>query len=60
MKVEWQWPAALVFSTVFAGLVLLAYSGKIPGETLLALIAWLIPSPMQPKPPAPPTPPGVH
>jgi len=60
MKVEWQWPAAVVFSVVFAGLVLLAYFGKIPGETLLALIAWLIPSPMQPKSPPPPPRPDAH
>jgi len=47
MKLDWQWPAAAVFAVVFASLAVLVHAGKIPPDALLAILAWLIPSPMQ-------------
>lgn len=49
MKLEWQWPAVVVFSVVFATIGALVYFGKVPADGLLMLLAWLIPSPMQRK-----------
>lgn len=45
MRIEWQWPAAVVFAVVFVSLSALVYTGKMQPEALLALLAWLIPSP---------------
>ena len=47
MKIDFQWPAAMVFSVAFATLGVLVYFGKMPHEALAALLTWLIPSPFQ-------------
>lgn len=49
MKLDWQWPGAAVFAVVFVSLSALVYTGKIPHDALLAVLTWLIPSPMQKK-----------
>lgn len=51
MKFDWQWPAAVVFSVVFATLGVLVFTGKMHVEVLLAALAWLAPAPYQPKSP---------
>lgn len=53
MKLDFQWPGALVFALVFLCLAALVFTGKIGPEALGALLAWLVPSPIQPKAPAP-------
>lgn len=50
--IDWQWPAAVVFAVVFATLGALVYFGKLHTEVLLALLAWLAPSPYQKLPSA--------
>jgi len=60
MKLEWSWPAAVVFVSVFLALAALVFVGKLAPETLGVLLAWLIPSPVQPRPPLPPPSQGVH
>jgi hypothetical protein len=55
MKLDWQWPAAVVFCVAFAALSGLVYFGKIHPEALTALLAWLIPSPFQATTKAPPS-----
>lgn len=50
MKIDWQWPAAVVFSVVFTTLGALVYFGRMPSESLAVLLAWLIPSPAQSLP----------
>jgi hypothetical protein len=52
-KLDFQWPAAVIFSVVFATLGLLVYCGKIHPEALFALLAVLVPAPYQSKPSAP-------
>lgn len=47
MKIDFQWPAAMVFSVAFVTLGALVYFGKMPHEALAALLTWLIPSPFQ-------------
>lgn len=47
MKIDWQWPGAVVFTGVFLALSALVYANKIPHDALMALLAWLIPSPVQ-------------
>lgn len=49
MKIDWQWPGAVVFAAVFLALAFLVYAGKVNPEMLGALLAWLVPSPMQQK-----------
>lgn len=49
MRLDWQWPGAVVFAVVFASLAALVYFGKVPHDALIALVAWLIPSPIQKK-----------
>lgn len=49
IKVDWQWPAASVFATVFAVLGALVYAGKIHPEALLAMLTWLAPAPYKPR-----------
>lgn len=46
-KLDWQWPAAIVFAVVFISLAALTYTGKVPASALLSLLAWLVPSPAQ-------------
>lgn len=53
MKLDWQWPAALVFCVTFAVLGALVYLGKLHTEVLFGMLTWLAPSPWQPKPGAP-------
>ena len=50
MKLNFQWPAAVVFSVAFATLGALVWAGKMPHEALAALLTWLIPSPFQAQP----------
>lgn len=45
MKIDWQWPAAVVFAVVFVCVSGLVYLGKVPPDALGYLLAWLIPSP---------------
>ena len=47
MKLDWQWPAAIVFAIVFLVLGALVYTGKVHVEALLAMLTWLAPSPYQ-------------
>ncbi len=49
VRVDWQWPAAVVFSVVFLTMGALVFAGKIPPTVLTALLTWLIPSPFQRK-----------
>ena len=49
MKLDWQWPAVVAFCVVFLAMSTLVFFGKVNAELLSALLAWLIPSPMQPK-----------
>lgn len=49
-KLDWQWPAAVVFSVVFAVLGALVYTKAIHSEALLAMLTWLAPSPYQQRP----------
>jgi hypothetical protein len=65
MKVQWQWPGALVFGVVFVTLGLLVWQQRIPADLLGILIAWLVPSPMshralEPKLPDAPGAPTEH
>lgn len=55
MKLDWQWPAAVVFSIVFLTIGILVYFNKISHDALYGLLVWLIPSPMQAKAPNPVT-----
>ena len=50
MKLNFQWPAAVVFAVAFATLGVLVWAGKMPHEALAALLTWLIPSPFQAQP----------
>lgn len=47
MKIDWSWPAAVVFTVVFGAISGLVWSGKLPAESVGFLLTWLIPSPMQ-------------
>ena len=47
MKLDWQWPAAVVFAVVFAVLGALVFTGKLHPEALLAMLTWLAPGPWQ-------------
>jgi hypothetical protein len=49
MKIDFQWPHAIVFTSVTLVLGVLVYAGKIPASTLGALVAWLVPSPIGKK-----------
>lgn len=61
MKIDWQWPAAVVFAVVFATLGVLVFTGKMHPEVLLAALTWLAPGPYQPKSlPSSPTSPDVR
>jgi hypothetical protein len=53
MKLDWQWPAALVFSVVFMTTGALVYLGKLHPEILVGMLTWLIPAPWAQKPPTP-------
>lgn len=59
MKLDWQWPPAVVFSVVFAVIGALVWKGTLHPEVLMAALTWLAPGPWQAKPPVPP-PPGAH
>jgi len=52
MKIQWQWPGAMVFAVVFVSVATLVYFGKVPDVLLGGLLAWLIPSPMAHREPA--------
>ncbi len=54
VKLDWQWPAAVVFAVVFAVVGFLVYTGKLHAEVLLAAITWLAPAPYQARPTTPP------
>jgi hypothetical protein len=45
-RFDWQPVGAAVFAVVFLGLVALVALGKLPAESVMAIVAWLIPSPM--------------
>lgn len=53
MKLDWQWPAAVVFAVVFAVIGALVFTGKLAPEALLAMLTWLAPGPYQGKPKEP-------
>lgn len=53
MKVQWEWPGAVMFGVVFLALAGLVYAGKVQADALIALLAWLIPSPVQKREVAP-------
>lgn len=50
MKITLTWPVAVVLSTAYAGLVVLAYKGAAPVSavvgTVTTLVAWLAQSPI--------------
>lgn len=50
MKIDFQWPHAIVFSVVFAGLVFLIHAGKIDPVAITAMLTWLAPTPLTKKP----------
>ena len=52
MKLDFQWPAAVVFSVAFVTLGARVFLGQMPHEALAALLTWLIPSPFQSTPKA--------
>jgi hypothetical protein len=55
-KLDFQWPAAVVFSVACATLGALVFTGHVHPEILLGLVMWLIPGPWKPKPtPLPPS-----
>lgn len=61
LKLDWSWPAVVVFVTVFGAVSVLVFFGKVPAAALGALLTWLIPSPIQAKGlPGPTQDPGVH
>jgi len=60
MKLDWQWPAAMVFGVVFATLGALVYLGKLSPEVLLAALTWLAPAPYQARPSPPLAPSSEH
>lgn len=61
MKLDWQWPAALVFSVVCATVGFLVYTGKLHPEAMLIVLTWLAPAPYQARPQVPSSPPpGTH
>lgn len=47
-RIDWQWPAALVFAVVFAVVGALVYTGRLHPEALMAMLTWLAPGPWQP------------
>lgn len=47
MKLDWQWPAAVVFAVVFAVIGALVFTGKLHPEALLSMLTWLAPGPWQ-------------
>ena len=47
MQLDFKPVGAAVFAVVFLGLVFLVYTGRAPFAALGAVIAWLIPSPIQ-------------
>ena len=62
-RFDWQPVGAAVFAVVFLGLVALVALGKLPAESVLAMVAWLIPSPVhraEPKSLQPPASTEVH
>ena len=56
LKLDWQWPPAIVFASVFVVLGVLVAMGKLHPEVLLAALTWLAPGPYQAKPPIAPSP----
>jgi hypothetical protein len=50
MTIIWQWPNAVIFCVLTVVLAGLVYTGKLPGESLGVLVAWLIPSPIKSHP----------
>jgi hypothetical protein len=55
-KIEWQWPAVIVFIVALLVAGGLVFTGKMHAEVLLAFFAWLMPGPWQQRPTTPPTP----
>jgi hypothetical protein len=49
IKVDWQWPAAAVYSIAFLTIGGLVALGKVNETALLALVTWLAPGPWQAK-----------
>ena len=49
MKFDWQWPAVVIFVSVFLTLGALVYFDKVHAEILLGMLAWLAPAPYQTK-----------
>jgi hypothetical protein len=49
MKIDFQWPHAVIFSVVFAGFVFLVHTGKLHHDVLFAMMTWLAPSPLTKK-----------
>ena len=49
MKLDLQWPHAVVFSVSALVLGALVYTGKINAEVLGVLVTWLVPSPLAKK-----------
>lgn len=49
MKIDWQWPAVMVFCVVFIVLGVLVALGKLHTEVMIAMLTWLAPGPWQNK-----------
>jgi len=49
MKIDFQWPYAIMFCVVFAGITFLVYAGKLHHEALSGMLLWLAPSPLSKK-----------
>jgi len=49
LRLDWQWPPALLFAVVFITLGVLVALGKLHVEVLLAALTWLAPGPYQTK-----------
>jgi hypothetical protein len=47
MKLNFQWPPAIMYCVTFLVLGFLVYSGRAHIEVLLAQLTWLAPSPIQ-------------
>lgn len=44
-RIDFQWPAAVMYCITTAALTFLVYTGKLHAEVFMSLVAWLIPSP---------------
>jgi hypothetical protein len=50
MKLEISWQMVIVYSVAFVVTGGLIWKGIVPAVTISALLAWLVPSPLQKKP----------